>query len=301
MISFNKITSFLVTKGFCVDNVYMSERVVYIDAVSTSKEHRVFLFTPKKTFEADGCAAVQMFEKQSPDLVIDTASSEPTIFSFENSAAMYSSIPFEKKELKRAALQALRLAKCSKTVNVVILLNNYFVHSNGAKVWPFVCPAINGAPRFYPALNVQHVVEQLSHCHDVDVIMKQRMMGSRTLYSDILVRFASAIDTANRRVVAMYDSCGVLDARVKDLELDLEQARARVKSIGTAISASRDAVQRSIQRSLLEETQVQAETLRAKLVESDAECRRKYLELERVCFENNVFVDSILKNIENIS
>lgn len=300
MISLNKIQSFLDTKGYSITTVYSSERAVYIDILHNTSALRTFIFTPKKTFQLDtNQPQVEIFEKPPPDITIQTDDPPPT-FSFENAANIYSDITLERKDLKRAAAQALRLAKCHKTISIVVLIDNYLIHSNGSKVWPFLAPTINGPHRFFTAVNIKSIIEDLPLCHNVDNILRQRILSSRSHHDETFVKLLHTLETVTKTLSHTYSTCSALDNQVDDIASSLSSINDNVSSTQKSLSVCKDVVQRSLQKSYLEETLVHAVTLKKKLDNIDSQRRKKYLDIERTLYENTILLDTLLKNIESL-
>lgn len=294
MISLEKFIDFLRAKNFKLGKVYTSSTHLFVETLCQTSGCTVFVVCPPLAFDVARLQTARLLSKHTEDVEIQT--SEPAI-SYGCETGQYAAIVPANKSGRRFVSQLSRLSSFVGKIHLCMLSAGYFGYAPGSGIEVYVCPDIQGDTRWYTAISINDVIDGFSLVSDFETKLVARLRAGMSTYKQVCVRFVSGLeqhlagirdlDVAREKYVQQLRRLRGLLAQA---QLDHDAAVDKAKTIS-------DAGLRSIMARTIENSKINIQTLESKILTMDLLHRQTVTQLERVVFENTLFLQSAMENL----
>jgi hypothetical protein len=294
MISLEKFIDFLRAKNFKLGRVYTSPAHLFVETLCQTSGRTVFVVCPPLAFDVSQLQTVKLLTKPVGSAEIQT--SEPAI-NYGCEAGQYAAIVPADKTGRRFVSQLSRLSSFVGKIHLCVLSAGYFGYASGSGIDVYVCPDIQGDTRWYAAIDINDIIEGFSLVSDFETKLVARLRTGMSTYKQTCVRFVSSLeehlagirdlDVAREKYVQQLRRLRGLLAQA---QLDHDAAVDKAKTIS-------DAGLRSIMARTIENSKINIQTLESKILTMDLLHRQTVTQLERVVFENTLFLQSAMDNL----
>lgn len=293
MISLEKFVDFLRAKNFTLGKVYTSSTYIFIETYCQTTGRTVFVVCPPLAFDLATLQTVKLFTKPAETPEIQT--SEPVI-NYGCEIGRYTAIVPTDKSGRRFVSQLARLAAFVGKIHICMLSSGYFGYA-GNSVEVYTCPDIQGNTRWYSAININDIIDGFNLVSDFESKLVSRLRVSIPTYKQTCVRFVSNIEQHLVKIREIDTIREKYTQQLVHLGKLLAQARADFAALVEKVKAATDAGLRSIMARTVESSKANIQTLEMKIQSVDTLLRQTTTELERVVFENTLFMTSAIENL----
>ncbi len=293
MISLEKFADFLCAKNFTIGKAYTSSTHIFVETVCEATQRTVLVVCPPLAFDVSRLQAVKLFARPAENPEIQT--SEPAI-NYGCEIGQYTSIVPTDKSGRRFVAQLTRLASFVGKIHICMMGSGYFGYASNT-IEVYTCPDIQGSTRWYSAININDIIDGFNLVSDFETKVVSRLRAGFPAYKQTCVQFVSnleqhlamicKLDTARNKYTQQHTQLIKLLAQAR---IDLETLMGNVKSVA-------DAGLRSIMARTVESSKANIQTLETKIQSVDTLLRQTTTELERVVFENTLFLTSAMENL----
>lgn len=294
MISLDKFVDFLHAKKFKLGKVYTSSTHLFVETVCETSWRTVFVVCPPLAFDVAKLHTVKLLAKPVESAEIQT--SEPAI-NYGCETGQYAAIVPTDKSGRRVVSQLSRLSSFVGKIHLCVLSAGYFGYAPGSGIELYACPDIQGDTRWYTAISINDIIEGFSLVSDFETKLVSRLRAGMSTYKETCVRFVSSLQQHLDRIRALDVGREKCAQQLKRLGELLTQARLDLDVAVNKMRTTSDAGLRSIMTRTVETSKVNIQTLETKILNMDLLHRQTVTELERVVFENTLFIQSAMDNI----
>lgn len=295
MISLEKFIDFLRAKNFKLGKVYTSSTHLFVETLCQTSGCTVFVVCPPLAFDVARLQTARLLSKHTEDVEIQT--SEPAI-SYGCETGQYAAIVPADKSGRRFVSQLSRLSSFVGKIHLCVLSVGYFGYASGSGIEVYVCPDIQGDTRWYTAISINDVIDGFSLVSDFETKLVSRLRAGMSTYKQTCVRFVTDLEKHLAKIRELDAKRETHAQQLKRLGGLLTQARLDLDAAVDKMKAVSDAGLRSVMARTVENSKVSIQTLETKIQTMDMLHRQTVTELERVVFENTLFLQSAIDNLK---
>lgn len=258
----------------------------------TSDGHSVFVVCPKH-FSFSAARAVTLSEAEKPELSIPLAGDD---VEYGLDGNRYREIVVRNAPLRRIVAQAARLRACLGKFGLVVFYNTWVVFATAHEMSLYSGGGWVDDAVYYAAVPVLGVQTYLAQAAEFESTLGGILCGGVDAYVRTLSDFISSIGAhighlrrAEEGVDAMRRKLRSMRAAQKhlvDTLVEKKKAAASVRDVGARTAAA----------NMVSGLIAEIAALESKSVKLDAELRAAALVLDRVCYENIMFVKNAKNN-----
>ena len=280
---------------FKLGQVYTSSTHLFVETVCETSARTVFVVCPPLAFDVSQLRSVKLLAKPVESAEIQT--SEPAI-NYGCETGQYAEIVPTDKSGRRFVSQLTRLSSFVGKIQLCVLSAGYFGYASGSGVEVYACPDIQGDTRWYTAISINDIIEGFSLVPDFETKLVLRLRSGMSMYKQTCVQFVSGLEQHLARIRALDVGREKCAQQLKRLGELLSQARLDLDAAVNKMRTTSDAGLRSIMVRTVETSKVNIQTLETKILNMDLLHRQTVTELERVVFENTLFIQSVMDNLK---
>jgi len=294
MISLEKFVDFLQTKNFTLGKAYTSSAHIFVETYCPATGCTVFVVCPPLAFDIARLQAVKLFTKPPENPEIQP--SEPAI-NYGCETNRYTAIVPTDKSGRRFVSQLARLASFAGKIHICMLCAGYFGYA-GTGVEVYTCPDIQGNTRWYSAISINDIIDGFNLVPDFETKLVSRMRAGFSTYKQTCVQFASNLEQHLTLIRELDITRSKYGQQLGHLRKLLTQAQIDLETLVNKAKTTADAGLRSVMARTIETSKINIQTIEKKIQAVDILIRQTTIELERVVFENTLFMASAMENLK---
>ena len=254
-------------------------------------KHFSFTTAPVVTLGEPRCDNKQMLSGTIP------LSGEDIEYGLEGNR--YREVVINNTQLRKLVAQANRLRACLGKFGLVIFYDTWIIFVTAHEVTMYTGTGGVDGPIYYPAVPLVDVRTYLSQVPEFEDKLRGILCGGVNAYVQTLSDFIQNIEAhvhALKGIAAVVKSS---EKRLRDIKASQKHLVDTLVEKKKALSTMRDAGARSVATNLISELMSEISVYEDRSIKLDQEMRAGALAVDRLCYENMLFIKNIQTNNYN--